>query len=124
MDQEVGFKYCPYFQETFAAKSQAYPGLLAKFAAFKKTKEQDPTAPFGASDKPSPPNTTLPQYVPKIRHAHLTHDVSIFYTVSGKPATFYLYGVLSHDEAGTGNPPSPKIQKALGKKLANQTFKE
>jgi hypothetical protein len=61
--------------------------------------------------------------VPKIRHAHLSHDISVFYTVSGSnPTLIKLYAIMTHDEAGIGQPINYKKQKGVAKKMANQVF--
>lgn len=52
-------------------------------------------------------------------HAGLTRDISIFYTVQGKPPTFKLYGIFSHRETGTGTPPNLKKQRTISKQLGN-----
>lgn len=90
---------------------------------FRQFKSANPLAAYGKSDKSSASDGNFNQEVPKIRHAHLTHDVSIWYTISGKnPNIIRLYGVFSHDESGTGQPPARNVQRKLAKKMAKQQF--
>jgi hypothetical protein len=59
-----------------------------------------------------------------LKHAHLTHDIMIVYTLGGRnPIEFKLYGVFSHDELGIGQPANDKRQKSAAKRMANQAFK-
>jgi hypothetical protein len=62
--------------------------------------------------------------VPGLLHAGLTHDKSIFYTISGSGDTrhIHLYGIYGHDEAGIRQPGNINKQKSLAKKLSNQDF--
>jgi hypothetical protein len=114
---------CPLFQETAARYAKPGNNVLARYAEFIKTKLENPTAPFGASDKKNPDGTPMAQEVPGIRHAHLTHNISIFYTISGaNPAILRVYAILTHDESGSGQPTNYKVQKSIGKRMANQKF--
>ena len=115
---------CPLFQETAAKYAKPGTNVLARYADFIKTKLENPIAPFGASDKKNPDGTPMAQEVPGIRHAHLTHDISVFYTISGSnPSVLRVYALLTHDEAGTGRPTNNRIQKSMGKRMANQPFR-
>ena len=106
------------YKET-AAK---YPQLAEKVADFIRTKDQNPTAPYGGSDTHFIGDGPIGRLGLKIKHAHLSQDVSIIYRLHGNPATLDLYGLFSHKESGTGNAANIKIQKSLAKKLANQEF--
>jgi len=90
------------------------PGLLQKYNTFVEHKKLMPTIPFGSSDKKFV--GTLSAY----SHAHLTRDLSIIYSISGKnPTVLTLYGIWSHDDIGTGQPTNPKRMKQMDKKLGN-----
>jgi hypothetical protein len=114
---------CDLFRETAAIHLKPGSSTEESFQNFIATKIQNPIASYGKSDKANPAGTPMAQYVPKIRHAHLTHDISIFYTISGSnPSELRLYGVLTHDEAGTGQPVNNKRQKSVAKRFSNQDF--
>lgn len=87
---------------------------------FLKVKSDDPTARYGGSDTSF--SSSFTEYVPKLRHAHLKHDLSIFYTIMGSPPNLKIYGVFTHDESGIGQPSNAKKQKSLGKTFGNQQF--
>lgn len=115
---------CDFFKETAAKHIKFGSSVEESYHNFIATKLQNPIASYGSSDKANPAGTPMAQYVPKIRHAHLTHDLSIFYTISGSnPSELRLYGVLTHDESGTGQPNNPKRQKSVAKRFSNQEFK-
>lgn len=121
MGNKLTVKDCEYFKQT-AAKYLQVPAIAKSLAEFIATKQANPIAPYGSSDKSNPVGTPMTKYIPKIRHAHLNRDVSVFYTISGNPAELKLYAILSHDEAGTGQPTNPKRQMGIAKKLNNQDF--
>lgn len=113
--------YSDLFKDTFKAKSVAYPVLKDKLQEFLKFKSENPGRPFGSSDKPL--QKPFPDYVPKIMHAHLTKDLSVFYTISGaNPTVLKLYGIFSHDDSGTGDTGKKNVQKNVAKRLANADF--
>ena len=96
--------------------------LADRFEEFLKTKKQNAMQPFGKVDKPFAGDGFLRNAIPNetLIHAHLTHDISIIYSISGKdPRILKLYGVYSHDEMGTGQPPNIKKQKQLASRLSN-----
>jgi mRNA-degrading endonuclease YafQ of YafQ-DinJ toxin-antitoxin module len=121
MDSKLIVKDCEYFRKT-ASKYLQVPAIADSLAEFIATKQANPIAPYGSSDKSNPVGTPMTKYIPKIRHAHLNQDVSVFYTVSGNPTELKLYAILSHSEAGTGQPTNPKKQTSVAKKLKNQNF--
>lgn len=92
------------------------------FVDFIATKLGNPIAPYGSTDKANPIGTPMAMEVPKIRHAHLSHNISIFYTVSGNPTVIRLYGMMSHDEAGIGQPVNKKRQTGVAKQFSRQEF--
>ena len=119
----VKIRQCPLFKETASRFLIDGSATLKSFENFIKTKVENPIAPYGSSDKSNPAGTPMATEVPKIRHAHLTRDLSIFYTISGaNPSELKLYAILTHDEAGTGQPVNYKKQKGIARKMANQDF--
>lgn len=124
MSRPLVIKRCPLFMETMEEMVKGYgPKITELLASFIKSKMADPTAPYGSSDKANPSGTPAAIAVPKIRHAHLTHDISVFYTVSGSnPAELRLYAVYTHAQSGTSRPPNPKKQASTAKRMGGQTF--
>lgn len=119
----VVFKACALYNQTLVEKVRAYPVVAQKLKEFRDFKTANPVAQYGATDKPFHSTGNFTKAVAGIRHAHLTHDIMIVYTISGRnPTEFDLYGVFSHDELGIGQPANMKRQKSSAKRLANQTF--
>jgi hypothetical protein len=119
----VVFKNSPEYVSTLAKWAVGNPALVDKISEFKRTKMANPMQPFGKNDTRLVADAPLGRAVPGLRHAHLTQDLSIFYTLGGSnPHVFNLFGIYSHNESGTGNSQNIKIQKNLGKRLANQSF--
>lgn len=119
----VVFKHSPEYVSTLAKWAIGNPALVDKISEFKRTKMANPMQPFGKNDTRLVADAPLGRAVPGLRHAHLTQDLSIFYTLSGaNPHVFHLFGIYSHNESGTGNSQNIKVQKNLGKRLANQSF--
>lgn len=119
----VVFKSCPLYMETFVEKARAYPVIGQKMQEFRDFKTANPIQQYGATDKPFIGKGNFAGAVPGLRHAHLTHDIMVAYTISGKnPTEFHLYGIFSHDELGIGQPANIKRQKAQSKRMANQSF--
>lgn len=116
----VVFRRGGLYKETYLAKVLPYQSIKNKFRDFMEIKRNDPQQPFGSSDKPFKTFGNLDNAVPGLRHAHLTFDLSILYRVEGNQV--FLYGFFTHDDIGTGQPPSMNRQKGMGSKLANQTF--
>jgi hypothetical protein len=118
----VKFQYCDLFKSTYIERSRN-PQIVKKFDEFIRSKSLNPIAPYGSSDKPFRGGGFFSNAVPKLRHAHLTHDISIVYLISGfNPTQIKLYGLFSHDEMGTGQPANIKKQKSLSRQLSNQIF--
>lgn len=116
-------KTTPLFIDSMAEKLKSGGHKLAgRFEDFLKSKKDNAMRPFGKSDKPfinagiiqgSIPNETL-------LHAHLTHDISVVYSLTGKdPRIMKLYGVFTHDDMGTGQPMNLKKQKSFSARLSN-----
>jgi hypothetical protein len=119
----VVFKVCPLFTESLSQLATQFPKLLDRVEDFKKYKSQNPLGSFGSSDRPLTSIGYFAQAISGIKHAHLTKDISIWYTTSGRdPTEIKLYGVFTHKDSGTGEPPNPKRQKSLASRLTNQSF--
>ena len=119
----VQFQWCKLFKDTFSDKVKTNADLISSFDEFRKIKEQNPNQQFGGSDTLFVAKGPLAKEVPKLRHAHVTRDLSICYTVSGKdPTIIKLYGIFKHDELGTGTPANIARQKNAGRSMANQSF--
>jgi mRNA-degrading endonuclease YafQ of YafQ-DinJ toxin-antitoxin module len=111
------------YLETFAAKGVQYPVIGQKINDFIQFKTANPLQPYGATDKPFVGKGNFGTVISSLRHAHLTNDIMVVYTISGRnPIEFHLYGVFSHDELGIGQPANIKRQKAAAKRLSNQSF--
>ena len=98
------------------AKNPQVVGKLEEFIHFKSA---NPVEPFGAKDYPMVKKGPW-GIVDGLRHAALTQDVSVFYSV--KSGDLRLYGVFSHKEAGIGNTANVKTQKQLASTMKNQDF--
>ena len=120
---DVVFKTCDLYRESLVDKARAYPVIGQKMQEFREFKAANPLQPYGGSDKPFVSKGNYGTVVSGLRHAHLTHDIMIVYTIGGRnPIAFNLYGIFSHDELGIGQPANVKKQKAQAKRMANQTF--
>lgn len=106
----------PLFRDTMA-KYKNNPKVVEALREFLKRKAEDPLQPYGSKDYPFKGGDLV-----GYRHAGLTFDTSIIYTLKGRnPTVISLYGVYSHDELGTGNPPNQRRQKQASKTLGNQS---
>lgn len=116
---EVKFRSSPLFAETFAR----HPEIEPRLRSFLDLKTRDPLLAFGKKDETFHGEGILNRAVPGLRHAHLTRDISVLYTLGGRnPTVINLYGVFTHDESGTGQPANRKKQQSLANRLANQAF--
>lgn len=121
----VVFRRSPEYQETYLSKIKNNEQLKAKFREFMEVKRNNPLQPFGSSDKQFRGDGYFTAAVSGIKHAHITHDLSIVYKVEGKnPTQIYLYGFYTHDDLGTGQPPNKNRQSSMAKSFSNRTFKE
>ena len=119
MNNPVKFSEGSMWNESLITAVKDSPVVVNKIIEFKKFKEVDPLASYGSNDKGFSPTGIFKQYLPKARKAHLTPDISIIYELSGKnPTVIKLYGVFTHAQLGTGQPPNKKIQKNIAKKIA------
>lgn len=114
----------PMFEETarFHRKDPVVAEKLQRFIDFKL---DNPLAQFGKSDRSTSPEGIFTTAIPGIRHAHLTFDISVWYSISGaNPTRLKLYAVLTHDESGTGQPAKFSKQKTVADRMQQQSFKE
>jgi len=108
------------FDQTVAEKADQLPNLPAKIQEFLTFKSANPGQPWG-KDTPFIAAGPLARALPKLRHVHLTRDLSLFYTIGGRdPIMIRLYGVFNHKESGTGTPSNINRQKSLARQLDNQ----
>lgn len=112
-------RICKLYLETLEAHDAIRP-LVVKFMT---AKVMDPLAPYGGSDTHFTPDGPIGKTGLKVKHAHLTQDVSIIYRLhGGNPRLLDLYGVFSHKDSGTGNAANIRVQKQLAGRLSNQEF--
>lgn len=112
---------CPLFDQTFSRHIVDNDQLRRKLDEFIAFKKANPLARFGGSDK-GDTGVIFDKEVPGIKHAHLTFDISIWYTLTGSnPKSLKLYALMSHDESGTGQPVKVPLMKGVAKRLAGQT---
>lgn len=122
---DVVFRTCDLYRETLVDKARAYPVIGQKMQEFREFKAANPLQQYGASDKPFVGKGNFGTVISGLKHAHLTHDIMIVYTIGGRnPTVFNLYGIFSHDELGIGQPANVKKQKAQVKRMTNQQFAE
>jgi len=113
------------FVATKIARVWPNPPVRNKFSGpngFMDVKRNNPNDPFGSSDRPFTGGGKFSNEVPGLRHAHLTHDLSVVYRVQGNDV--YLYGFFTHDDLGTGSPANRKKQDAMATRFANANFVE
>lgn len=119
---QIVFLPCKLFAET----ASKYPTLTAKggkLEEFYKAKIENINGIFGSTDKAFKSKGQFGSALPGIKHAHLTHDISIVYRISGRnPHIVELFGLFSHDALGTGQPENIKRQKSMAKVFSNQEF--
>lgn len=117
------FQVSPLFRETYIEKTKSNSVVASKFDQFVRFKTAQPNQSFGSNDKPFRSGGFFTNAVPKIRHAHLTHDISVVYTVEpGTPTIIKLYGLFSHDDMGTGTPANINRQKNLSSQFSRLQF--
>ena len=118
--QPVSFVVGPEFADTFKAFKKAGLGDRVSKALdkFKNSKEADPRAPYGGSDKPFLGDG----HFSGLSHAHLTHNISLVYRLDNAANQLKLYGFYTHDDLGTGSPPNLRKQSTVGPRLKSQVF--
>lgn len=110
------------FCDSYLESVKAHPATGDSIKKFVAAKIQDPLASYGGSDTHFVGNGPFGGL--KLKHAHISQDLSIVYRMHSKPIFLDLYGIFSHKELGTSNSPNVKTQKIMAKKFATQTFKE
>lgn len=99
------------------------PQVHDKLQDFLNAKVADPIQPYGKADTRFVSAGPIGQTGLKLRHAHLTQDVSVVYKLHGdNPKLLDVYGVFTHKELGTSNTSNIKTQKKIAKKFAQQDF--
>jgi addiction module RelE/StbE family toxin len=116
----VVFRTCSLYDQTESNYIKANPKLKETILNFIEHKTANPLAPYGSKDYPF----VGAGHFKGLLHAHLTHDLSIIYTVSGRdPHVISLYMIANHADLGTSKgQPNSKKQAQVGKKLGQQTF--
>jgi hypothetical protein len=126
MANEVKFEVCPLWNTTAAELLPNNKKLAEKIKAFRDFKKQNPIAAFGGSDTmfvgAGPIAKALGE---RARHAHLTQDICIVYSVSGKnPTVIKLYGLFRHKDIGTGDTPNIRKQQSAADRMKDQTWND
>ncbi len=120
--QDKPFMRGDLYYATYAVKVHPYPAIRKKVRDFMDLKRTNPTASFGSSDRTFSSDGILNSYIPGLRHAHITFDLSVVYRIVGQQ--IYLYGFFTHDDLGTGQPRNINRQKNAAQRLSHQNFKE
>jgi mRNA-degrading endonuclease YafQ of YafQ-DinJ toxin-antitoxin module len=119
----VAFRTSDLYRSTLVDKARAYPIIGQKMQEFRKFKSENPLQQFGSSDKPFQGGGHFGRTISGLKHAHLTHDIMVVYSISGRnPTLIDLYGIFSHDELGIGQPANIKRQKSQAQRLSGQQF--
>lgn len=92
--------------------------MLQKLESFLAAKMNNPTQMWNATDKKA--SNVLSRFY----KAHLTHDDSIIYTYDQASNVFRIYGIWSHDEMGTGQPPNYARIGKFADRLERQVFEQ
>lgn len=112
---------CPMFDETFTRHVKDDDQLKRKLGEFIAFKINNPIGKFGSKDSGDAGNM-FGREVEGIRHAYITHNLRIWYTISGlNPRHLRLYAVLSHDESGTGQPNKVPVMRNVAKQMGTQS---
>jgi len=114
-NSNIKFRRTPAYTSTYLAKVKPYSKIRAKFRDFMETKRTNPNTTFSSSDKPFISKGSYGTLIPGIKHAHITHDLSIVYLLQGN--TIIFYGFYTHDELGTGSPAKINIQKSMARRF-------
>lgn len=119
----VEIKVCPMYMQTSAEHILRNPFLEEKIETFLKFKVANKLVPANKNDRPSDVKKPIAKAIPGMRKAHLTFDISIWYTISdANPMIIKLYAVLTHDESGTGEPEKIPVQKSVARQMSGQEF--
>jgi hypothetical protein len=111
----------------FSSQKDTLKKELIQFINFKNQHPFNGSLPgkipgFGDSDKKFRSGGKFDSQLPNLSHAHLTHNLSIVYYLDRETQTLRLYGIYSHDDLGTGNPPNTNRQIQMGQRFANMKF--
>ena len=88
MPNVVKFQVCPLWSETAAMLLSNDRKLAEKIKSFRDFKKQNPIAAFGASDYMFHGEGPIAKALgERARHAHLTQDICIVYSLSGRDPT-------------------------------------
>ena len=106
--------------DKFSGQKDTLKKELIKFINFKNQYPFNGSLPgkipgFGDSDKKFRSGGKFDQQLPNLSHAHLTHNLSLVYFLDRETQTLRLYGIYSHDDLGTGNPPNTNRQIQIGR---------
>ena len=74
---------------------------------------------FGDNDKKFKTSGVFGNVIPGISHAHLTHNLSVVYKLDREKNILNIYGIYSHDDIGTGNPPNIQKQNQAATRWSN-----
>ena len=96
-----------------------------KLEQFMTNKRQDIRSKFNKHDRGSPPESIYAITTPKVRHSHLSSDISIWYEVDDtqNPPLIMLYGVFTHEQTGTDTTPKRGKQQAMADRFVKQKDK-
>jgi len=124
MATEVKFQVCPLWNSTAAELLLNNKKLAQKIKDFRDFKSQNPIAAFGGSDSmfngEGPIGKALGE---RAKHAHLTQDICIVYSISGRnPTVIKLYGLFRHKDIGTGDTPNIRKQQSAADKMKDQPW--
>lgn len=99
------------------------PEIHDKLEEFLTAKTQDPMQPFGKTDTRFIASGPIGKTGLKLRHAHLSQNVSVIYRLHGSnPKLLDIYGVMTHKELGTSTTANIRTQKKVAKKFTKQQF--
>jgi hypothetical protein len=111
-------RVCELLKDSLVEHPEAGTGL----AAFIHGKTTNPLAAYGGSDTAFSGSGIYGSTGLKLKHAHITRDLSIVYRIHGNPTLIDIYGVFSHAELGTSDNPNIKKQKQMSKRFSNAEF--
>lgn len=122
----VRFRRGTEYTRTYRERVLRNPTVQRKFRDFMELKRNSPFSSFGSSDKSFVNDGFYNKEIPGIRHAHITYNLSISYKVvqEGDLISIYLYGLHTHDELGTGQPPNINKQRNMATRFKNEVFTE
>jgi mRNA-degrading endonuclease YafQ of YafQ-DinJ toxin-antitoxin module len=117
---ETVFRRSELYKRTKTERVDPYPPIRRKFREFMQTKRDNPNQQFGNNDKPFQARGYFGTRVPGLRHAHITHDLSVVYRVQGNQID--LYGFFTHDDLGTGTPANLRRQQGAASGFGSLRF--